>query len=255
MSNIQPKQFTIYIEMSRLIDRIGSTEKRDEFLGKLFDWYFKDEKPNLEPNSYEEDVWINITKPIISYKSKVLNGSKGGRPRKNKKTEVESEIKSEKESETITTSDVIVVVNNNTLNNKDNSISKEDNTNEDSNRDRVIGKEEEKETSPDSILDFVEKNYGRSLTPYEFEEVNNLVEVHSEPIVLKAYKVAFEQGHNKLSYIKGILKAWKDCGLDTLEKIEEDLKKGKKSASERRIDAIFARARAIRKERGEDEWQ
>ena len=253
MSNIQPKQFTIYIEMSRLIDRIGSTEKRDEFLGKLFDWYFKDEKPNLEPNSYEEDVWINITKPIISYKSKVLNGSKGGRPRKNKKTEVESEIKSEKESETITTSDVIVVVNNNTLNNKDNSISKEDNTNEDSNRDRVIGKEEEKETSPDSILDFVEKNYGRSLTPYEFEEVNNLVEVHSEPIVLKAYKVAFEQGHNKLSYIKGILKAWKDCGLDTLEKIEEDLKKGKKSASERRIDAIFARARAIRKERGEDE--
>ena len=253
MSNIQPKQFTIYIEMFRLIDRIGSTEKRDEFLGKLFDWYFKDEKPNLEPNSYEEDVWINITKPIISYKSKVLNGSKGGRPRKNKKTEVESEIKSEKESETITTSDVIVVVNNNTLNNKDKSISKEDNTNEDSNRDRVIGKEEEKETSPDSILDFVEKNYGRSLTPYEFEEVNNLVEVHSEPIVLKAYKVAFEQGHNKLSYIKGILKAWKDCGLDTLEKIEEDLKKGKKSASERRIDAIFARARAIRRERGEEE--
>lgn len=240
----QPKQFTIYIEMFRLIDRINDTEKRDEFLGKLFDWYFKDKKPNLEPNSYEEDVWINITKPIISYKSKVVNGSKGGRPRKNKKTEVESEIKSEKESETITTSDVIVVVNNNTLNNKNNSISKESNTNEDSNRDRVIGEEEEKETSLDSILDFVEKNYGRSLTPYEFEEVNNLVESHSEPIVLKAYKVAFEQGHNKLSYIKGILSTWKDCGLDTLEKIEEDLKKGKRSASERKLDAVFARARA-----------
>lgn len=240
----QPKQFTIYIEMFRLIDRINDTEKRDEFLGKLFDWYFKDKKPNLEPNSYEEDVWINITKPIISYKSKVVNGSKGGRPRKNKKTEVESEIKSEKESETITTSDVIVVVNNNTLNNKNNSISKESNTNEDSNRDRGVEKEEEKETSLDSILDFVEKNYGRSLTPYEFEEVNNLVESHSEPIVLKAYKVAFEQGHNKLSYIKGILSTWKDCGLDTLEKIEEDLKKGKRSASERKLDAVFARARA-----------
>lgn len=240
----QPKQFTIYIEMFRLIDRINDTEKRDEFLGKLFDWYFKDKKPNLEPNSYEEDVWINITKPIISYKSKVVNGSKGGRPRKNKKTEVESEIKSEKESETITTSDVIVVVNNNTLNNKNNSISKESNANEDSNGDRGVEKEEEKETYPNSILDFVEKNYGRSLTPYEFEEVNNLVESHSEPIVLKAYKVAFEQGHNKLSYIKGILSTWKDCGLDTLEKIEEDLKKGKRSASERKLDAVFARARA-----------
>lgn len=240
----QPKQFTIYIEMFRLIDRINDTEKRDEFLGKLFDWYFKDKKPNLEPNSYEEDVWINITKPIISYKSKVVNGSKGGRPRKNKKTEVESEIKSEKESETITTSDVIVVVNNNTLNNKNNSISKESINNEDSNRDRGVEEEEEKETFPNSILDFVEKNYGRSLTPYEFEEVNNLVESHSEPIVLKAYKVAFEQGHNKLSYIKGILSTWKDCGLDTLEKIEEDLKKGKRSASERKLDAVFARARA-----------
>lgn len=240
----QPKQFTIYIEMFRLIDRINDTEKRDEFLGKLFDWYFKDKKPNLEPSSYEEDVWINITKPIISYKSKVVNGSKGGRPRKNKKTEVESEIKSEKESETITTSDVIVVVNNNTLNNKNNSISKESINNEDSNRDRGVEEEEEKETYPNSILDFVEKNYGRSLTPYEFEEVNNLVESHSEPIILKAYKIAFEQGHNKLSYIKGILSTWKDCGLDTLEKIEEDLKKGKRSASERKLDAVFARARA-----------
>ncbi|CCX36463.1 dnaD domain protein [Clostridium sp. CAG:1000] len=243
--NKQPKQFTIYIEMFRLIDRIENVEKRDEFLGKLFDWYFKDKKPNLEPNSYEEDVWINITKPIISYKSKVVNGSKGGRPRRNKKTEVESEIKSENESETITTSDVIVVVNNNTLNkNKKNIISKESNTNEDSNRDRVAGKEEEKETFPNSILDFVEKNYGRSLTPYEFEEVSNLVETYSEPIILKAYKIAFEQGHNKLSYIKGILSTWKDCGLDTLEKIEEDLKKGKRSASERKLDAVFARARA-----------
>ena len=55
MSNIQPKQFTIYIEMFRLIDRIGSTEKRDEFLGKLFDWYFTDEKPNLENTEYTEN--------------------------------------------------------------------------------------------------------------------------------------------------------------------------------------------------------
>jgi DnaD/phage-associated family protein len=244
MKNNQPKQFTVYLEMFRLIDRIENTEKRDKFLGKLFDWYFKEKEPNLKPNSYEEDVWINITKPIKSYKSKVVNGSKGGRPRKNKKTEIESKIKTENESETITTSDVVVVVNNNTLNNKNNSISKDSNTNEDSNRDRVIGEEKEKETFPNSIIDFVEKNYGRSLTPYEFEEVNNLVNTHTEPIVLKAYKVAFEQGHNKLSYIKGILSTWKDCGLDTLEKIEEDLKKGKRSASERKLDVVFARARA-----------
>ncbi len=244
MKDNQPRQFTVYLEMFRLIDRIENTEKRDKFLGQFFDYYFKNEKPNLEPNSFEEDIWLNLTKPIDKYKSKVVNGSKGGRPRKNKETEIESKIKTENESETITTSDVVVVVNNNTLNNKNNSISKDSNTNEDSNRDRVIGEEEEKETSLGSILNFVEKNYGRGLTPYEFEEVNSLVKTHSESIVLKAYKVAFEQGHNKLSYIKGILKTWKDCELDTLEKIENDLKKGKKSASERKLDAVFARARA-----------
>ena len=244
MNNNQPKQFTIYIEMFRLIDRIENIERRDKLLGQFCDYYFKNKKPNLEPNSFEEDIWLNLTRVVDKYKSKVVNGSKGGRPRKNKKTEIKTKIKTENESETITTSDVVVVVNNNTLNNKNNSISKEEDSNKD--RDRIVRKEEEeeKETSLGSILDFVEKNYGRSLTPYEFEEVNSLVNTHTEPIVLKAYKVAFEQGHNKLSYIKGILKGWKDCGLDTLEKIENDLKKGKKSASERKLDAVFARARA-----------
>ena len=229
-----PKQMTIYLEIFRLINTIEPKEKRNDFLGKLVDWYFKEEKPNFEPNSYEEIIWENVLKPINKYKSCVTNGCKGGRPRRNKKTETKSEIKTESESETITTSDVIVVVNNNTLNNEE-KISKED-----SNRDRAIGEEEEKETFPDSIFDFVEKNYGRTLTPYEFEEVNDLVKAHTEPVVLKAYKIAFEQSVNKLSYIKGILKTWKDCGLDTLEKIEDDMKKGKKSASERKLQKIFA---------------
>lgn len=104
--------FTLYNEIFRLIDTIQPKEKRNEFLGKILDFYFKDEKPNFNLNSYEEIIWLNISKPIISYKSKVLNGSKGGRP---KKTEIKTKNKSERESESETTSDVYVHVNNNVI--------------------------------------------------------------------------------------------------------------------------------------------
>lgn len=110
------KNFTIYNEIFRLIDTIQPISKRDEFLGQLMDFYFKDKKPNFKPNSYEEIIWLNVSKPIISYKTKVVNGSKGGRPKKTEsKTESESETKSKSESESKTTSDVFVNVNNNVL--------------------------------------------------------------------------------------------------------------------------------------------
>lgn len=105
------KSFTLYNEIFRLIDTIQPTSKRDEFLGILIDFYFKDKKPNFKPNSYEETIWINISKPIIAYKSKVVNGSKGGRPKK-------TENKSKNKSESKTTSDVNVNVNVNVKNNK-----------------------------------------------------------------------------------------------------------------------------------------
>ena len=244
------QSFSIYREYYDLITLV-SKQERAELLLAISEYMFEGIEPELNDNQMK--IFSNLKRPLDKSKNKSKNSTKQNQNEsKLKSNQKQNKIKmktkqnqneNDNNNKTKTHQDVNVVVNN-TLNNKNNSISKDSNTNEDSNRDRVIGEEEEKETSLDSILDFVEKNYGRSLTPYEFEEVNNLVESHSEPIVLKAYKVAFEQGHNKLSYIKGILSTWKDCGLDTFEKIEEDLKKGKRSASERKLDAVFARARA-----------
>lgn len=111
------KNFTIYFEMIKLIRHIEPIEKRDAFLGKIIDFYFFDKKPNFEPESLEEDIWENISKPIISYKSKVINGQKGGRPKKEKETETktetitETEIKKESKtkSESKTTTNVVNV--------------------------------------------------------------------------------------------------------------------------------------------------
>lgn len=244
------QSFSIYREYYDLITLV-SKQERAELLLAISEYMFEGIEPELNDNQMK--IFSNLKRPLDKSKNKSKNSTKQNQNEsKLKSNQKQNKIKmktkqnqneNDNNNKTKTHQDVNVVVNN-TLNNKNNSISKDSNTNEDSNRDRVIGEEEEKKTSLGSILDFVEKNYGRSLTPYEFEEVNNLVNTHTEPIVLKAYKVAFEQGHNKLSYIKGILKSWKDCGLDTLEKIENDLKKDKKSASERKLDAVFARARA-----------
>ena len=248
-NNSEVQSFSIYKEYYDLITLL-SKQERAELLLAISEYMFEDAEPELNDNQMK--IFNNLKRPLDKSKNKSKNGTKQKQNEnklKSNQKQNENKLKSKQnqnENKTKTHQDVNVnvVVNNNTLKNKNNIISKESINNEDSNRDRVIGEEEEKETSLGSILDFVEKNYGRSLTPYEFEEVNNLVNTYTEPIVLKAYKVAFDQGHNKLSYIKGILKAWKDCGLDTLEKIEEDLRKGKRSASERKLDAVFARARA-----------
>lgn len=259
-NNSEVQSFSIYKEYYDLITLL-SKQERAELLLAISEYMFEDVEPELNDNQMK--IFSNLKRPLDKSKNKSKNSTKQNQNENKSKTnqkqnenktktnqnQNENKIKSKQkqnENKTKTHQDVNVnvVVNNNTLKNKNNIISKESINNEDSNRDRVIGEEKEKETSLGSILDFVEKNYGRSLTPYEFEEVDNLVETHSEPIVLKAYKIAFDQGHNKLSYIKGILKAWKDCGLDSLEKIEEDLRKGKRSASERKLDAVFARARA-----------
>lgn len=237
-NNSEVQSFSIYKEYYDLITLLSKKE-RAELLLAISEYMFEDAEPELNDNQMK--IFNNLKRPLDKSKNKSKNGTK---QKQNENKLKSKQNQNENKTKTHQDVNVNVVVNNNTLKNKNNIISKESINNEDSNRDRVIGEEEEKETSLGSILDFVEKNYGRSLTPYEFEEVNNLVNTYTEPIVLKAYKVAFDQGHNKLSYIKGILKAWKDCGLDTLEKIEEDLRKGKRSASERKLDAVFARARA-----------
>lgn len=251
-NNSEVQSFSIYKEYYDLITLL-SKQERAELLLAISEYMFEDAEPELNDNQMK--IFNNLKRPLDKSKNKSKNSksktNQNQNENKSKTNQNQNENKTksnqkqnENKSKTHQDVNVNVVVNNNTLKNKNNIISKESINNEDSNRDRVIGEEKEKETFPNSIIDFVEKNYGRSITPYEFEEIKHLVEVHSEPIVLKAYKIAFDQGHNKLSYIKGILKAWKDCGLDTLEKIEEDLRKGKRSASERKLDAVFARARA-----------
>ena len=184
------KSFVIYNEIFRLIDTIKPVEKRDEFLGKLMDFYFKDEEPKFNLNSYEEIVWENISKPIKSYKSKVINGSKGGRP---KKTETKTEIKSKNESESETTSDVFVsnYVNNYVVNGDVNNL---------------------------NIYEYIETNFGRTLNPIEYEEISKW---EDNELTRYAIKTAVLNNAYSIKYIIAILGNWKAKNLKTVAEVQK----------------------------------
>jgi len=182
------KSFTLYNEIFRLIDTIKPTLKRNEFLGQLMDFYFKDIKPKFEPNSYEETIWLNVSKPIISYKTKVINGSKGGRP---KKTEIETKIESKSESESKTTSDVFVNVNvNNNLN----------------------------------IYEYIESNFGRTLNSIEYEEISKW---EDNELTRYAVKEAVLNNAYSVKYVLAILQNWKNNNIKTVAQAQKQNKKRK----------------------------
>ena len=183
------KSFTLYNEIFRLIDTIQPTLKRNEFLGQLMDFYFKDIKPKFEPNSYEETIWLTISKPIISYKTKVVNGSKGGRP---KKTESKTKNESKSKSESETTSDVFVNVNvnNNNLN----------------------------------IYEYIESNFGRTLNPIEYEEISTW---EDNELTRYAVREAVLNGAYSIKYIVAILQNWKNKNIRTIAEAQKNSKKHK----------------------------
>ena len=177
------KSFVIYNEIFRLIDTITPVTKRDEFLGILMDFYFKDKKPNFEPNSYEEIIWENISKPIKSYKSKVANGLRGGRP---KKTENETESKSESESKTQSESKTTTVVN-------------------------VYV----------NVYVYIENNFNITISGTNYENIADWLKIYDEEIIKYAVDLCVAKGKRTMNYLFGILKNWKSCDYKTLNDIKE----------------------------------
>ncbi len=89
-------------------------------------------------------------------------------------------------------------------------------------------KNEEKET----IYDIFEKEFGRTLSPMEYEIINTWQEnmIGEETIVL-ALKEAVYNGVSNLRYIDRILNEWVKKGIKTVE----DLEKEKAEFSKRRV--------------------
>lgn len=84
----------------------------------------------------------------------------------------------------------------------------------------VINEEVKEETN---IYDTFEKEFGRTLSPMEYEIINGwLNDGMNEEIVIQALKEATYNGVSNLRYIDKILYEWKNKGLTTKQKIEQN---------------------------------
>ena len=202
------QSFSIYKEYYDLITLIPKQE-RAELLLAISEYMFEDKDPELNDNQMK--IFNNLKRPLDKSKNKSKNGTnKNQNENKSKSNENQNESKTktnknQNENKTKTHQDVIVIVN------KDNK--KED---------RVIGEEEkEEEITSDSIIQFIEKNFGRTVSGYEYEQIQLLIEKYSQEIVQYAFEKTLDAGKKSLNYTKGILSSWEEDSLETLEEIKK----------------------------------
>lgn len=82
--------------------------------------------------------------------------------------------------------------------------------------------EEVKEDNP-NIYDTFEREFGRTLSPMEYQIINGwLNDGMNEEMVILALKEATYNGVSNLRYIDKILYEWRSKGLTTKEKIEQN---------------------------------
>lgn len=196
------KSLTIYSEYFRLINTLKPKKKRDSFLGAICDFYFQDKEPIFIKDSEEEIIWDNLKKPIKKYKTKALNGIKGGRPKTKVETETKTEMQTKKQTETkteiqsktkTTSNDVVVIVN--------------------------------VDVNVKELYEYIEVNFGRTLSPLEIEKIDEWLKVFELDVIKYAFDLAVLNGVKTFKYVDGILKNWQGCNFKTLKEIKANEKK------------------------------
>lgn len=92
------------------------------------------------------------------------------------------------------------------------------------------------ETKDNNIYDIFEKEFGRTLSPVEYETINNWIEAKIPiDIIKEALKEAVLNGVNNLRYIDKILFEWNKKGYKKVE----DIKKNKYNKDDDYVEEIF----------------
>ena len=96
--------------------------------------------------------------------------------------------------------------------------------NKDKNKDKNKNKEKNKEiedvcNSSTNIYNFLEENFGRTISSLEFEKLDSWVKEFNEEIVKHAIKLAVMNNSKKFNYLEGILRNWRASGYTDLKDI------------------------------------
>lgn len=86
----------------------------------------------------------------------------------------------------------------------------------------IVNEKKEVEEST-NVFDLFEKEFGRTLSPMEYEIINGWKEVNfKEELIIAALKEAIYNGITNLRYIDKILYEWKKKGIQTKEDVERN---------------------------------
>src|SRR5574344_1729762 len=80
-------------------------------------------------------------------------------------------------------------------------------------------------TTTTNIYSDIESNFGRTLSPMEYETIESWLLSYEENIINYAVRVAVMNNKKTFNYVNRILKNWKSCGYKTLEEIKENVTK------------------------------
>lgn len=93
--------------------------------------------------------------------------------------------------------------------------------------------EEKEETNQKDLYDSFEKEFGRTLSPMEYEIINNWVEQKiSNELILAALKETVFNGVNNLRYVDKILYEWNKKGIKNASDIVKKEKKDEEDKKE-----------------------
>ena len=100
-----------------------------------------------------------------------------------------------------------------------------------------VSEEKEKEVNDSTIYEVIEKEFGRTLSPIEYEIIKAWTESEfSDDLIKEAVKEAVFNGVSNLKYIDKILFEWGKKGITTVNDVEENRKKRKSSINNKDND-------------------
>lgn len=164
-------------------------EDQAKLLRAIVYYVFKDENPELD--GILSALWILMKPNLDTSKSRSLN------PQNKNKTK-------QKQNK------------NNDLIDKE----KDKDKDKEENKEKEIDKE--LETEGRYIYTTVEKNFGRTLSPMEFEKINKWLEDYPEEVIEYAIRKSVLANKRNFSYVNGIIRSWKTNGYKTLQEIKDN---------------------------------
>ena len=200
---------TGYTHFRSYHDSIKDLDKEDkrDILEAIDDFLCEDIEPKLI--GFKNSIWMLIKPNLISSKNKSRNYQN-----EPKKKQIKNKLKSKtNQNEIKKNSTEYDSLESDILENMDMDIEK--------NKENEKEKNNISSMSTTNIYEFLEQNFGRTITPLEYEKLNSWIDKFDEEMVKQGIKSSVLNGVKKFSYLEAIFRNWIASGYKTIKDVLE----------------------------------